>query len=62
MSTHYLGGRPGASQDALDDNVNWVHQPAFDKAFEDLTGEPCGHTEWRREVNWNFTADDESFT
>jgi hypothetical protein len=49
-------------QAALDDDVIWVHQPAFDRAWELLTGEPCDHTEWRREVNWNYTADDLSFT
>jgi hypothetical protein len=48
--------------DALDDKVNWVHQPAFDKTFADLTGTTCEHEEWRREVRWNFTADDTSFT
>lgn len=46
----------------LREDVIWLHQPAFDKAFSDLTGEPCEHHEWRREVNWNFTADDRSFT
>ena len=48
-------------QEALDDDVTWVHQPAFDKAFSDLTGEPCEHEEWRREVRWNFTGDDVSY-
>jgi hypothetical protein len=55
---------PDSSQQqaALRDDVNWVHQPAFDKAYADLTGEPCDHIEWKRETNWNFTADDLSFT
>lgn len=48
-------------QPALSDDVLWVHQPAFDKVFSDLTGEPLDHEEWKREVNWNFTADDESY-
>ena len=54
--------RPEDQQAALSDDVNWVHQPAFDKAFADLTGTDCEHEEWRREVRWNFTADDLSFT
>lgn len=49
-------------QQALAEDVTWVQQPAFDKAWSDLTGEPLDHDEWRREVSWNFTADDESFT
>lgn len=53
---------PGVFQPALSDDVNWIPQPAFDKAWSDLTGEPVGHDEWRREVNWNFTGDDLSFT
>lgn len=48
-------------QPALSEDVTWVQQPAFDKAFADLTGTACEHEEWRREVNWNFTADDRSF-
>lgn len=51
-----------AHQQALREDVNWVHQPAFDKTWSDLTGEPLDHQEWRREINWNFTADDVSFT
>lgn len=58
--THFLGNEK--SQGALDDSVTWIQQPAFDKAFADLTGTRCEHEEWRREVNWNFTADDQSFT
>lgn len=51
-----------ATQAALRDDVNWVQQPAFDKAFADLTGTEPEDDEWRRETNWNFTADDGSFT
>jgi hypothetical protein len=47
---------------ALPDSINWVHQPAFDKAFADLTGTEPQDDEWRRQTNWNFTADDGSFT
>lgn len=54
--------RQTAATAALRDDINWVHQPAFDKAWSDITGEPVDHDEWRREVRWNFTADDESFT
>lgn len=50
------------AQAALRDDVTWVQQPAFDKAWSDITGEPIDHDEWRREVNWNFTGDDVSFT
>lgn len=53
---------PGPGQPALNDDVNWMHQPAFDKAWSDITGEPIENDEWRRETRWNFTADDESFT
>jgi hypothetical protein len=40
-------------QELLREDVTWVPQPAFSKPVTD---------EWRREVNWNFTADDLSFT
>ena len=49
-------------QEALPEDVNWLHQPAFDKAFADLTGTRPEDDEWRREINWNFTADDVSYT
>jgi hypothetical protein len=55
-------------QPALRDDVDWVHQPAFIEEFWRLTdGEPLTGIdihllqEHRREVNWNFTADDVSF-
>lgn len=47
---------------ALREGIVWIQQPAFDKAFADITGTRCDHDEWRREVNWNYTADDQSFT
>lgn len=56
-------------QAGLSDQVDWVHQPAFAEEFWRLTdGEPLTEIdihlrdEHRREVNWNFTADDGSFT
>lgn len=49
-------------QTALREDVDWVHQPAFDKTFADLTGTKPESDEWRRETRWNFTADDLSFT
>jgi hypothetical protein len=49
-------------QELLREDVTWVPQPAFSKAFADLTGSKPVTDEWRREVNWNFTADDLSFT
>jgi hypothetical protein len=48
-------------QAALADHITWLHQPAFDKAFADLTGTQPENDEWRRVVNWNFTGDDESY-
>jgi hypothetical protein len=56
-------------QAALDDKVDWLHQPAFAEEFYRLTdGQPLTEIdihlreEHRRETNWNFTADDGSFT
>lgn len=54
--------RQTAGTAALRDDILWVHQPAFDKAFADLTGTQPEDDEWRRETRWNFTADDQSFT
>jgi hypothetical protein len=53
---------PAAGQEALSETVTWVPQPAFDKAFADLTGTQPEDDEWRRETRWNFTADDASYT
>jgi hypothetical protein len=55
-------------QAALSDDVNWFHQPAFMEEFARLTDTPLEgidihlSNEWKRESNWNFTADDVSFT
>jgi hypothetical protein len=57
-----IGIRPDGTQEALCEDVTWIPQPAFDKAFADLTGTQPEDDEWRRETRWNFTADDQSFT
>lgn len=55
-------------QTALRDDVDWFHQPAFMEEFARLTGEPLEGVdihftnEHHREPQWNFTADDVSFT
>jgi hypothetical protein len=50
-----------ATQAALREDIDWVHQPTFDKTFADLTGTEPESDEWRRETNWNFTGDDVSY-
>lgn len=57
-------------QAALRDDVDWVHQPAFIEEFARLTeGDIVLEAvdihfmnEHHREPQWNFTADDVSFT
>ncbi len=48
-------------QPALSDDVDWIPQPAFEKAFADLTGGEPPDNEWQRVTNWNFTGDDGSY-
>jgi hypothetical protein len=57
-----------ATQAALRDDVDWAHQPAFDREFAKLTGADNEYVERWHDLmtsgppRWNFTADDGSFT